>query len=173
MTLGHRLRLDRQARTAVPAVGRRRIFLVRPVVLLGYDREALARVALHAVIDIVAAGRQVSDLEREYAQVLGATDAEYHAFLDKVHAAEATNPLLKMVWPATEAIEDKTRAMIVQRAMTVAGLAVAQEGPGALAGYADPATGQPFQYQATPTGFELQSAYQQKGKPMALTFVKP
>lgn len=123
--------------------------------------------------DVMTACQQVADLEREYARMLGATDAEYQAFLTKLRAAEETNPFLKVLWPAMDRVEDKTRATIVQRAMTVAGLALAQDGPPAFARYPDPATGQPFVYRKTATGFELQSAYRHQDKPLVMTFTNP
>ena len=56
--------------------------------------------------------------------------------------------------------------------MTVAGLALMQEGPGVLTRHLDPATGQPFIYRPTATGFELQSAYQRDNKPVVMTFLR-
>ena len=118
----------------------------------------------------VAMLRQVPEMEREYAGVLTQTESQYQLWLGRMQAAQASNPLLKMMWPAFENVVDKARAMVVQRAMVSAGLTVLQSGPESLSTYPDPATGQPFQYQQTADGFQLQSVYQRKGQFITMTF---
>lgn len=75
-----------------------------------------------------------------------------------------------MVAPALDKCLETTRPAVVQRALVTAGLAVVQDGPGAMARYLDPATGQAFTYRETETGFELQSGYQHRNKPVTMTF---
>lgn len=118
----------------------------------------------------VAMLRQVPEMEREYAGVLTQTESQYQLWLGRMQAAQASNPLLKMMWPAFENVVDKARAMVVQRAMVSAGLTVLQSGQESLSTYPDPATGQPFQYQQTADGFQLQSVYQRKGQFITMTF---
>lgn len=122
---------------------------------------------------VVAATWQVAELEREYVKMMDAPDAEYQAWLTKLRAVQETNPFVKLLWPAMDTVLDKTRATVVQRAMMVAGLKVYEYGPNALLQYRDPSTGQAFVYRETAAGFELESAYQQKGKPVVLSFPKP
>lgn len=57
--------------------------------------------------------------------------------------------------------------------MMSAGFAVLQSGPDQLGESRDPATGKPFAYVPTPGGFELQSAYQYRKKPVTMTFAQP
>jgi len=114
--------------------------------------------------------RQIPEMEREYAGVLTQTEAQYQLWRGRMQAAQATNPLLKGLWPAFENMVDLGRATVVQRAMVSAGLTVLQSGPEFLPTYPDPATGQPFQYQQTADGFQLQSVYQRKGQPITMVF---
>ena len=119
---------------------------------------------------VAAMMRQVPDMEREYAGVLTQTETQYQLWLGRMQAAQTTNLFLKMLWPALENVVDRARATVVQRAMVSAGLTVLQSGPEALSTYPDPATGQPFQYQQTADGFQLQSVYQRKGQPITMVF---
>ena len=102
--------------------------------------------------------------------MLTQTETQYQLWLGRMQAAQTTNLFLKMLWPALENVVDRARATVVQRAMVSAGLTVLQSGPEALSTYPDPATGQPFQYQQTADGFQLQSVYQRKGQPITMVF---
>jgi len=113
---------------------------------------------------------RLAELEREYAKVLTQPEAQYQAWLQRMQAAQATNPLVKEMWPAIENVVDKARATVVQHAMVSAGLTVLRDGPDALSTYPDPATGKPFLYQETADGFQLQSVYQRRGEPVTLLF---
>jgi hypothetical protein len=119
---------------------------------------------------IVAKMREVAALERDYVRVMELPDTEYQAWLAKVQAAQQTNPLIDMLWPVMDRVTDRTRAMVVQRALAVAGLQVLASGPTVLTQYRDPASGQPFLYRPTATGFELSSTYQLNGKPVTVNF---
>jgi hypothetical protein len=121
---------------------------------------------------VIAAIRQVADLEREYTKVLGTSDAEYHEWLAQLEAARKTNPFVERFLPAIEKVADRTQAVTVRSAMVVAGLAVMQNGTEALQSHPDPATGQPFVYTKTADGFQLQSnsSYQWSGQPLTLSF---
>ena len=119
---------------------------------------------------VAAMLRQIPEMEREYAGVLTQTEAQYQLWIGRMQAAQATNPMLKQLWPTIENMVSLGRAAVVQRAMVSAGLSVQQSGPEALSIYPDPATGQPFQYHPSADGFQLQSAYERKGKPIALVF---
>jgi len=65
-----------------------------------------------------------------------------------------------------------TQSLAVRRAMTAAALRVLIADASVLAQYPDPATGQPFQYQATETGFALTSGALLGGKPVTMNFRK-
>jgi hypothetical protein len=114
--------------------------------------------------------RQVSEFEHEFASVLTQPEAEYQAWLVRLQAAQDTNPLLKELWSGMEMMMNKARTVVVQHAMLSAGLTALQSGRDGLATYPDPSTGQPFQYQETADGFQLQSAYQLQGQPVTMTF---
>jgi hypothetical protein len=121
--------------------------------------------------DLIEACRTVAVLEHDYAEALFAADpALKHAWLDKMRAAEQAMPLIASILPAFSALEEKAQAMVVKRAMTVAGLALLQGVPDALERHPDPWTGQPFGHQATSTGFELWSGLEQDGQPVMLEF---
>ena len=65
---------------------------------------------------------------------------------------------------------DFKRDAAVNRAMMVAGLAVAQDGADALQSHIDPSGGKAFVYMETPDGFEPQSSFEVNGKPMKMQF---
>jgi hypothetical protein len=119
---------------------------------------------------VLAAWRQVADLEREHASVLGATDAEYREWLARLQAVRETNPFVESFLPNFDPVTDRTQVVIVRSAMVAAGLAVMQSGTGALQSHPDPVTGQQFTYTHTANGFELQSGYQFNCQPLKLSF---
>jgi hypothetical protein len=61
----------------------------------------------------------------------------------------------------------------VEQAMLGAGLALAQSGPEKLTVLPDPASGKPFTYVTKEGGFELQSTFVVRGKPLTMTFAPP
>jgi len=118
----------------------------------------------------VAGMREVATLEREYVAAIALPEAEYQAWLTKRAAAQQTNPLIGILMPVFDRVVEQARAAVVQRAMAVAGLQVLTAGPSVLTQYLDPASGQPFQYQPSATGFQLTSSFQINGKPVSLNF---
>ena len=114
--------------------------------------------------------RQAAELQGQYAQAVGLPDAEYRAWQSSVEEAGKTNPFIDSLVTGFGRTVDKTQAMTVKTAMAEAGLAVLQDGPGALQTNPDPSTGQPFTYTQTADGFELQSSFQLSGKPVKLLF---
>jgi hypothetical protein len=87
-----------------------------------------------------------------------------------VDEAGKTDPLVGYLVTGLWKAVDKTQAMTVRSAMAAAGLAVMQDGPGALQSHPDPSTGRPFAYIQTANGFELQSSFQVAEKPLKLSF---
>jgi hypothetical protein len=120
---------------------------------------------------LLAEIKQVADLERDLAKVLASSSTEeYEAWRKRAEEIEASNPVAKALLPAYDSVIVKVQSAEVNRAMVVAGLAIAQQGPGALQTHPDPATGQPFVHTETADGFELQSGYQVKGAPLKMQF---
>jgi hypothetical protein len=114
--------------------------------------------------------RQVEELQRQYAQALELTEAEYRNWLTSLDEAGKTNPFVAVFVTSLGGAVDKTQAITVRSAMAVAGLAVIQDGPDALQLHPDPTTGQPFAYTQTANGFALESSSPFLGKSMKLTF---
>jgi hypothetical protein len=82
----------------------------------------------------------------------------------------SAHPLAQMILPSLQAMRDAIDRSRVQRSMLVAGLAVLQQGPEQLTRYRDPSSSGVFAYVTRPTGFELQSTYRSKGKPLRMEF---
>ncbi len=114
--------------------------------------------------------REVAALEREYVQAIGLSAADYQTWLTKLQTARQANPLIDALMPAFDGALEKTRATVVQRAMTAAGLQVLLSGPSALSQTLDPASGKPFQYRPVANGFELTSSFERKGQPVSVAF---
>ena len=114
--------------------------------------------------------RQKADLQRQYAQTLALPEADYHEWLTSLDAIRKTNPFAEQFLSVIETVLTRTQAIKVYSAMAVAGLSVTQDGPGALQSHLDPSTGQPFTYNQTADGFELESSFQLKGKSLKLPF---
>ena len=70
-------------------------------------------------------------------------------------------------------IREGLQAHRIEREMLRVGLAVLESGPDQAGRSRDPVTGRPFVYLAKPGGFELQSAFQSKGKPVTMRFDLP
>ena len=114
--------------------------------------------------------RQVAELQGQYAQALGLPEAEYRAWLANLDEAAKSNPFVEPLVTMLGGAVNRTQAMTVRTAMAEAGLAVLQDGPGALQTNPDPLTGKSFTYTQTADGFELQSTFQLSGKPVKLLF---
>ena len=115
--------------------------------------------------------QQVVDSDRELAKALASSsDDDYEAWLRHRTELQELNPLAKIFLAALDRFVDKARTAEVNRAMVVAGLAVAENGTEALAAHLDPASGKPFQYTETDAGFELQSTFVVNDKPYKVRF---
>ena len=120
---------------------------------------------------VLAEYRQIRDSERELARALASSsEGDYEAWQARSVEVRASNPLAKGVLESIDPFVNKVRQAAVNRAMVVAGLAVAETGPEVLATHPDPASGKPFVYTETDDGFELQSAYKFNGAPMKMQF---
>jgi len=115
--------------------------------------------------------KQVSDLDRELAKaLLSSSEDTYETWLRHWNGLQAASPFSKQFVATDDLFVAKVRAAEVNRALVVAGLAVAENGPDALAAHPDPSSGQPFVYTETADGFVLQSSHQLNGKPMTMQF---
>ena len=97
----------------------------------------------------------------------------FRAWSQEIQAKAREHPLAAVSLPVFEGIHARLEEARVQRAMLGAGLDVLQNGTASLAQARDPVTGRGFAYVPKPGGFELQSAFQVKGKPVTMNFAKP
>jgi hypothetical protein len=112
---------------------------------------------------VLAQFKQVADSERELAKALASRSEDgYQSWLQHSTELQTSNPLAKEMLSAYDVFVAKVWRNEVNRAMVVAGLAVAENGTEALEAHPDPASGKPFQYTKTDDGFELQSSYVDK-----------
>jgi hypothetical protein len=120
---------------------------------------------------ILVGFKQIADSERELANILAfSSEDEYEAWQKEVTELQSSSPFAGFALEADEAFVDKVRRYEVDRALVVAGFAIAQSGVNALQSILDPSSGQPFVYTETADGFRLQSTYQVDGKPMTMQF---
>lgn len=123
-----------------------------------------------------AMGRQYAQLaqfEREYAQKGVLPNSEFEAWLAQVNSQADSQPMIAPTLSAINGMRTSYQTAAVNNSMLATGLAILQSGPAQLATQTDPTTGQPFTYVETPNGFELQSTFQSKGKPVMMTFLNP
>jgi hypothetical protein len=114
---------------------------------------------------------QVADSERQLAGMLqSSTEDEYETWQQHCADLVASDPFAKMFEAGIARVMDRVQGAEIEQQMMVAGLAVAQNGPEALATVPDPASGQAFVYTDTDDGFELQSAYVVNGRPYTISF---
>src|SRR5208283_2376711 len=103
---------------------------------------------------ILAAYKQIADSERQLAGALASSsENDYETWLESSTDLQASNPLAKGLLESVDGFLDKVQGAEVNRALIVAGLAVAQAGANALPSYPDPSSGQPFVYTETADGF--------------------
>ena len=101
-------------------------------------------------------------------------EAQFQSWWKGVESQLASgHPLAQMTLPSLAAVQRKMQQTRVERTLLGAGLEVLQHGPAQLARYRDPATGNALLYVPTPSGFDLRSTYQVKGKPVTMFFSAP
>jgi len=120
---------------------------------------------------VLASLQQIVDSQRTLAKALASgSEDEYEAWQKSSAELQNSNPLAEMFFGSYDKYLDRADRAAVNRALIVAGLAVAQDGPSALQSQLDPSTGQPFVYTETSDGFELQSGYKTNGVPLKMQF---
>ena len=116
-------------------------------------------------------------VQKAQAQMLEAMswpDPQFDAWMrqfDERNLAE--HPIAATTLPMYRAIRESLQARRIERELLNVGLAVLESGADQAGRSRDPVTGRPFVYLATPGGFELQSAFESKGKPLTMSFDLP
>ncbi len=85
-----------------------------------------------------------------------------------VHSGQ--HPLARVVLPSLNGIYQRVQTARIQSEMLAAAVSVIQQGPEALSAFRDPATERPFTLVERPDGFELQSTFIVRDKPLAMFF---
>lgn len=100
-------------------------------------------------------------------------DAQFQQWWRQMQAQAASMPLANTAIQPLSDIRTRSLMMLAQNAMIEAGLALDENNQTLFQSIPDPATGQPFTYTRTPTGFQLGSAVQNHGKRVSLSFSTP
>ena len=136
--------------------------------------QATAKRLYESISDPVRLAAEVAfiqEYQRALAAALKLPEAEYQAWRQSMEGKlNGDHPLAQMIVPTINSVQPRLQQTRVERTLLSAGLEVMQGGPAQLARYRDPATGQALLYVPTPTGFELRSTYQVKGKPVTMSF---
>ena len=125
--------------------------------------------------DMVSGLKWMAQTDQALAVSLSEPDAQYQQWLSQAQAQSASNPYLSALGAlrSIAATRDNTQALLVENTMLSAGIALEQNNQPQFQSITDPATGHPFTYTQTPTGFQLTSAFKRNGKPVSLTFTTP
>jgi hypothetical protein len=122
---------------------------------------------LEEVIKLVEDGMPIyDDLVRLAALPRDQFDAQYPAFKQETKGA---HPVAALLLPAIDRVRAKDDRHQARMAMLLAGIAVAESGPGKLQELKDPFGAGPFEYRALDKGFELKSKLAYEGQPVTLT----
>ncbi|MEX2171297.1 MAG: hypothetical protein WD851_18400 [Pirellulales bacterium] len=93
-------------------------------------------------------------------------DTQYAAFEQRIKAA---NPMTAVLLPTMDELLAKEHRNTTRMQLLLAAIAVASDGPGALAKIDDPFGDGPFEYRKLDDGFELKSQLESDGEPVTLT----
>ena len=113
----------------------------------------------------------VQKAQAQMAEAMFWPDARFNEWMqqfDEKHADE--HPLAVLLMPAYAGIRTSLQSARITREMLSVALDVLESGPDQAGRSRDPVTGRPFGYLPKPGGFELQSAFQSKGKPVTMRF---
>ena len=142
---------------------------MREMTKLG-DANSVSRIQSLGPTQAIADIRQVAEIEREFANRFESTEANQREWMADLEAGNTINPFVGIFFFADERVVSTTQAATVKNALAAAGLAVIENGLDALQSHSDPATGQPFTYTQTADGFDLESRFQFREKPLKLSF---
>ena len=155
-----------------------RVALLRALTVKGdADANERAERAEAVVRDSALFNAEMEFVQKVQAQSLEAMswpDPQFDAWIqqfDESHFAE--HPIASATTPIYRTIRTKLQASRIEREMLNVGLAVLESGPDQASRSRDPVTGRSFVYLPKPGGFELQSAFQSKGKPLTMSFDLP
>ena len=116
----------------------------------------------------------VQKAQEQMLEAMSWPDPKFDAWMqqfEESHSAE--HPIAAASMPMYRVIRANLQARRIEREMLSVGLAVLESGPEQAGRSRDPVTGRAFVYLAKPGGFELQSAFQSKGKPLTMSFDLP
>jgi hypothetical protein len=108
------------------------------------------------------------------AEAMQLPDAQFQSWWSALEAElREGHPLAAQLVPAIGSVHARLQQTRIEREMLTAGLAILHSGQAEVARFRDPVTGAQFRYVPQAGGFELQSSYQAKGKPVAMRFAAP
>jgi hypothetical protein len=101
-------------------------------------------------------------------------DAQFQQWWTQKQAEAASMPLANTGLGSLEDVRTLAEGSVVESAMLAAGMALEQNDQAQFQSIIDPASGQPFTYTQTATGFQLGSALMKhNGRPVSLSFPAP
>lgn len=122
---------------------------------------------------LTAEFQYLRQVEQQMAEAMPWPEAQYQAWWKGVESGLPEHPLAAMSLPALTGLRTRMQQTQVERAMLSAGLTLLQSGPEQLGRFRDPVTSAAFTYLPKPDGFELQSTFKNKGKPVTMSFTRP
>jgi hypothetical protein len=120
-----------------------------------------------------AEAQYLGKISRQAAEAVFWPTEQFDAWRAGVQAELEKHPMAAVQINMVKESRRRLDQIQVEHALLSAGLALAQDGPETLAQIPDPASGKPFTYVTKEGGFELQSIFQVRGKPLTMTFARP
>ncbi len=150
---------------------------VKVLQLMDAPCEEVLQTAIQRMLQDEAALTAEFQYLRQVEQQLGESmqwpEAQYQAWWKGVEGSLPEHPLAAMTLPALAGVRTRVQQGQVEQAMLSAGLTLLQSGPEQLGRFRDPVTGTTFAYVPKPDGFELQSTFKNRGKPVTMSFTQP
>lgn len=118
--------------------------------------------------------QRVQKMQAQAAEAMFWPDAQFNEWAQQFDTSYASaHPLTVSSIETTSEMRAKFQSRRIEREMLNVGLAVLESGPDQASRSRDPVTGRSFVYLPKPGGFELQSTFQYKGKPVTMGFDLP
>lgn len=114
----------------------------------------------------------VTNIHQQMGEAMRWPEARFNAWWTEMEASLRSDrhSLARVLLPAFGNIYPRLQQARIQGEMLAAALAVMQGGPEALSAFRDPATEQPFTIVEKPEGFEIQSTFLVRKKPLSMFF---
>jgi len=122
--------------------------------------------------DYIALVNWTSQTYQELPQKILLSDADFQSWLN-TSAQNIHSALVNAQTAVLSNIRNRFIYESLQNSMLQTGLWVLKNGSGSAQNFSDMLTGQPFTFVPTAAGFELQSTFQYKGKPVSMQFPTP